>query len=565
MIKNTTLLTLLLSSSLSCQPSSQTSRTFQTPSLSIAFSQQITNAALNNSPYAAKGLFRISEPGYYLVSTDLSAAPARSNLAILHINASNVIVDLGSKTLTLSTTNYTAMPSAITIAPNVSNVTIMNGTINGAGAHAAIATGIAGSSTSGLHIDNIRVINCSTAGITAEECANISISRVHTHNTGPLGVYLYKCTSGFVSDSTFSGCTADTATACGLWAKRSRGFSLENVAISNIASIDGNTNGALLECCSGFSCNNLHASNNTARVISKSIVDEFETRSCGEEEEEPTPVNTAPLIPDAAADPTESGLLCIGINLTNSHGFQLQNCSANSNAAVGTNTRCFGFLFTNKSVNNRIQSCQATNNYSNGNVTAGFFLYDSRNNSFDTCESMGNHNTSKTAAGFYSTNSGSRNFFRTCKANANYSLTGKAIGISLHNETRSIICNSEINANDGGSGSAFGLALTGTCTNVTVEYNKIFGNYAATTLYGFKDFAADSTTLLRGNVAFGQGRVFHSSSTPIDDSGSMNYMLTFKDGSNQKNLQFIIKEGDTANLNSFEAGSQHWFNFSITN
>lgn len=550
-----TTLALFLFAPLTSMPNNQASRTFQIIAPGTSLSRQITNASLNNSHYATSGLFKISEPGYYLVSTDLFAAPARSHLPILYINASNVIVDLGSKTVTLSTTNHTSISSAIFVAPDVSNVTIMNGTINGAGQHASITTGIESTSNSGLHIDNVRVINCTASGIAIEEGTNISLSKLHIHNTGNLGLYLLKCSGGFVIDSTLSGCKADSTEANGLWARDCRSFALENTTISGIASENGNTNGVLLDACSGFSCNNIHAINNSVKV---------ETRSCPPEDET-VPVDTNPLISQTAINPSETGLLCIGINLTNSHGCSLINCNATSNAAVGTNTRCFGFLFTDKSANNRIQSCQATNNYSNGTVTTGFLLYGSKNNSFDSCESMGNHNTSNAAAGFYSTNSGANNFFRACKASANYSLTGKAIGFGLHNEIRSIICNSEINSNDGGQGAAYGLALTGTCTNVTVEYNKIFSNYANTTLYGYKDFAADSTTFLRGNIAFGQGRVFHSSSTPIEDSGKMNYMMTFKYGNDQKNLQFIVKEGDTANMNSFEAGSDRWFNFSIVN
>ena len=47
------------------------------------------------------------------------------------------------------------------------------------------------------------------------------------------------------------------------------------------------------------------------------------------------------------------------------------------------------------------------------------------------------------------------------------------------------------------------------------------------------------------------------------DSGKMNYMMSFDLSAEQRNLQFIVKEGDTTTLHAFEAGSSEWFNFSI--
>lgn len=508
---------------LRCFSANQSPRTFHVAVPNVMQLQAISNASLNTTSRAILGQFKISDPGYYLFSTDLYVASGRSDVAVIYIDASNVVVDMGGKSLTLSATNRTTIMTAIRVAPNANNITIMNGTINGSGRQSMINTGIECSANTGLTLDNLRIINCDVAGISIEDSSNVAVNRVHTYKTGQSGLYLYNCADGFVGNSTFSGCLTFSTNTFGAAASRSRGFVFENIDVRGMSSVDGSVHGIYLEECSGFSCTNLNACDNTV---------------------------------------TGSGNFCVGINLTRSQGCSLKNCTANNNKSANETSRSFGFLLARGAINNSIELCEAKNNQGIGWVTSGFGLSDAHNNSFLKCKSMGNRGVDLGTYGFYSTKAGSGNFFSECKANANYSEKGTVIGFGLKNEKRSVIERCEASSNDGAAGDVYGIALLGDCTNVTVEFNKLFSNFAAQKCYGFKDFSSNSTALLRGNVAFGHGKVFTGGGTVID-SGRMNYMMSFSETSDQKNLQFIIKEGDTTTLHAFEAGSTEWFNFSI--
>ena len=140
--------------------------------------------------------------------------------------------------------------------------------------------------------------------------------------------------------------------------------------------------------------------------------------------------------------------------------------------------------------------------------------------------------------------------------------TQRAHGLSLRGEQSSVVSHSLFSSNSGGqAGSVYGISLYGVCLRCTVMNNEMLANYGAA-MYGFKDFATNCTTLLRSNIAFGQGHVFLGGEGALVDSGTMNYMLTYGDV-DQMNVQMIIKEGDIGNLNAFEAGTTNWYNFSI--
>lgn len=490
------------------------------------FNQQITNSALNNSAAATLGQFKISESGYYFLSTDLQATPGKAGLAVIYIDASDVVLDLGNRSIVVSSKSTTPNTVGIQLAPGVNNITIMNGTISGYGTQASILTGISGLKNTNVTLENIQILKCNIAGINLDEVKNVFLKKIHIYGTGSIGLNLHKCLDGVIVESTFSGCSTETEVstdnAFGIGADNCRNFALENVATTHNTSKSGSAFGIYLSTCSGFICDKISTSSNSV---------------------------------------TGSGALCAGVRLLNSTGCSFTACSANNNTGLDAATSVLGFSIAAKSMGNTFTNCEAMNNLG-GNTTAGFWISISKNTTLQGCSSVSNGSSNKIAYGFFSSGGGTHNFIRNCKANANYSLIGSAYGIACSNEKRSVIERCEASSNDGGTGSAYGIALLDTCINMVVEFNKMFANSASVANYGFKDFASNSTTLLRGNTAFGQGKSFTSGNSSLTDSRKMNYMLTYS-ASDQMNIQLLIKESDIANLNTFESSSTDWFNYSI--
>jgi hypothetical protein len=499
------------------------SRSQQITTPSVSLSQKITGSMLDYSSSTTLGLFTISEAGYYFLSTDLVVAPARSNLPIIYINASNVTLDLGSKSLAVSTTNHTPISTAIKIAPYEENITVLNGNINGAGTFATMDVGIDSQDNKSVNLENIQITNCALTGIKLTRDDNTSLNRIKTYNTGKIGLFMYQCNTGYIENSTFSGCTADEASTFGILACENQSFSMKNITITNITSTDGYAIGFYLGTSSSFVCNDINISNNS---------------SLG------------------------SGPLCTGIYLSNSQGCTFESCTMNNNFAEHTASSCFGFFSTDESQNNTLEKCNAMNNKCNGAKTVGFYLDGTSNTRLHDCHSLSNYNKNTAAYGIFS-DGGFHNFFKQCKANANYTGAGAAYGFALKDDERSIIEKCEASANDGGVDVGYGIALLGTCVQATVTNNKMFTNYGVDRCYGYKDFAAHTTTLLRGNVSFGHGRVFVGGRSHPLDSGNMNYMLTFGSDDDTLNAQFIIKESDWFDFRTFDSIVTDWFNFSI--
>lgn len=490
----------------------------------VSSMRQITTASLNQSPHASLGLFKITEPGYYFVATDLVAPAGKNPLPIIYIGASNVVLDLGAKSITAAARNQYDIPAAISIAAGVSNIVITNGTINGKNELAAINVGIYGVGGTAIYLDNLRVLNTNKAGLLFSECSNVSLSNIQAYATGYTGLNLAACRSIAVSSSSFNGCKGCGGDVAGIKAYQSTTCSLENVISGQHQGTGVSALGVQLIECSGFAIKNLDASDNNTTGIA-----------------------------------TVAG----GIDLVRATGNSFAQCSVSNNVAGGEDAVCFGIRLSAKSKSNTFSAVQALHNKSNGIFSSGFVLQGAHNNTFDLCQSFGNYNKTNQSSGFYSYDGGMYNFFRSCKANANHTQSGAAFGFKLESEQLSSIIDCEASANHASEGDAYGIGLLGNCVRVVVEGNSLFTNMAKNKVYGFKDEAPQSSTLLRRNTAFGHGPVFVGGTSSIEDSGRMNFMLAYGDASTIKNLQFVIKEGDIASLNAFESNSLGWFNFSI--
>ena len=487
------------------------------------FNQQITSSSLNNTDSAMLGQFKIMESGYYFLSTDLQTTPGQTDLAVIYINASNVVLDLGNRSIAVGLQSTLSNTAGIEVAPGVTNVTIMNGTINGVSNNTtSFLVGIRANENTNVTLENLQILNCSVAGINFNDVKSPYLKNVHVYNTANVGALLQSCADGVIIDSSFNGCSVGTnQSAFGLGAENCTNFALDNVSASNNSSSLGSAFGVYLDKCTGFECNRMNTSNN---VI------------------------------------VGSGTFCAGVHLLSSTGCSFTHCSANNNTAPYASA--LGFSVANHANGNTFTECEASSN-TGANSAAGFQISASKNTRLQECQSNNNQSTN-IACGVLSTLNSKNNVIRKCKTNGNNSLSGNAYGIALTNEYGSIIEHCEASLNDGGRGSGCGIALIGTCVKTAISFNTMFSNTGSTKQYGFKDFAPNSTTLLRANLAFGQGRSFtNGNSAALVDSSAMNYMLTYSQGSDQMNTQFLIRESDIADLNAFEISSNNWFNYSI--
>lgn len=481
-------------------------------STGISLNQQIASSSLKPSDTAA--LFTINRSGRYFLSTDIHATGAVSTNTVILINVPDVILDLGGKTITVASTVTATGGSAIKLTTGIRNVTIMNGTISASQHGNGFDTGITTSNNTNIMIDNVRIVNSKTNGIYSYAANNFTMSCIETVS-GQRGLYLDTCKRGLIADSSFNGTSpAGSAIATGISSRDSVGIEFNDVNTANNVS-SASCYGLQMVRCSGFLFTNFDSTSN-------------------------------------------SGVTTVaGIFLDSSSGNRFVTCNSNANSS--SSTVAYGFYSIATSHGNVFTECVADLNGGSASTSgAGFYNLTGNNNVWNKCSASGNTGTS-TAYGFYS-QTGSGPVFKNCLANGNNS-AGTAIGIGINTTAGGVIQNCDSSSNLGTTVAA-GINLGGTCTLATVEYNKMLAN-TGTSQFGFRDQAADSTTFLRGNVAFGHGNVYNGSSEVISGNTTANYLITYTETADSMNPQFLIKEADIANMNAFEAASSTWFNFSI--
>ena len=236
----------------------------------------------------------------------------------------------------------------------------------------------------------------------------------------------------------------------------------------------------------------------------------------------------------------------------------------------------YGFRLTESTDAAVLTRCSANNN--EGGFTVEGFSCDAVNRTvFKECLALGNctyaTNANCSAFGFRS-QFGVANQWVDCTAQGNTILTQpfshpmqQVCGIGLRSEKFSTIMRALCESNGiDSSGSAYGIGLFGDCSKCSVQECKLLTNIGLSS-YGVKDFAQNSNTLLRGNVAFGHGSVFNGVTGVVSDlldTGSMNYMLCYT--ASAADIQQLIKEAFFWNMGSLESMSLvgNWYNISLT-
>ena len=553
----------------------------------VSFNQQISSSSINNSVTALAngGQFLITKSGRYFLSSDVVANPVVT-VPVIYIAVSDVFIDLGGKTLTLTSSCSLHGAVGIKVDPGLRNITICNGTISGAnngnssgvpfysGIIVGDPTGVNKAVCANIEFDSVIVTSCARYGIELYNCQNVTakevetqgivdsgLSRMVTQTVQKAGMHMYNCRDAYISDCGFNGTSLVN------------GFMSGNLAV-----------GLNLDTCRNINCTNITTADNRAFSAGSAVgLRILGTSSCSFEKVRSVSNKTLSQLP---GDTICAGVI-IEANPTTglvSSNNTFKECKFNENSVTDlvTTASAYGFRVTQSCNNNYLVDCMAGGN--TGWFAVGFSFFGSKNNTLRKCNASGNYVTSNfsySQVRGYSSEYGIGNSFIECEANGNSVAdvtvggTGSpitdafknpcAFGFFLRSERYAVI-NDCLSASNYGSDTlqqiAYGVGLYGVCFACTLSFNSFNANRSLYN-YGVKDFAPNSTTLLRGNVSFAQGQCYSGGQSSIVDVGRHNYMIQYSAVAGTMDVQNLIKEADIANMNAFEAGSTKWFNFSI--
>lgn len=454
----------------------------------------ITSANLNQAVGAYGTMYEITQEGAYILSDTLKLQPQHEGISGLRISASNVFLDLNNFEIYEDRSSAGTCDAIIEIGAGVSNVTIARGRITN-----ARGSGITiNSQASTIFIGSLAIVTCGKYGIEGHSANNITLQ----------DIVIQYCTGTHID-------AADGATS--VWLANCSAIKMAHCFYEyNSQQAGASACGVhLVNCqdCQFVQCeSNYH---NGTDAFGFKVSDG--SHSCSFKE------------CNSYANKASTG---------NSYGFYLSNakyCECDSCESSNHSTdaaSAYGFYLDNAACNN-IKNCVGNNQHSNSTVLpgeiTGFYAARGRGNSFNNC--LAAHNTGPATI-----------------------TTGSAIGFALRNgEKNSTITNCVSTNNDGKQGSAYGIMI-GSSTDISdvtyciVSNNKIEFNTGATAQYGYRDFAANSTTYLTNNTSIGHGPVYPSDPDPLTPTSAMNYLFTFT--GDYRFAGSIISELDIAQLNT---------------
>lgn len=479
------------------------------------------------------GLYKITQPGTYVLGADVALPVGRSNVAMIQIVASNVILDLNGKSLSLSTTNRMPCAKGILLSSGCKNVVVKNGLINGSNGYVRVGEGISCQGNSNVTIQNIVVQGCRLRGFYADNSKSFVIS-----NT--------------VFDGIYNSDQAPTPTRHGFFASDCADFILNNVSCSFNRSTTSAVCGMFLNQCSNFTCENVRAIDNSG------VNNPIELGN----------VAYPNVLHNAAA--------CIGFSLCTSRNMVFKNCKANDNGGSDSNhiTHCYGFYFSN-SRNALIQDCEASNNFGNFRV-AGILVQNSSGDKIVRCEANNNFSVFQASVyGILVENDGSSNerfgaSVVECEAFGNRVTNlddgSKAFGIAFIGLNSGTIERCMVGSN--WSRDAYGIGLLSInpgansprpTERINIVNNTILHNPGITKRYGFYDDAEQTTNFLRGNIAYGHGLAVNRYEN--QSANYSNFYFNYNNGDNQ--IDGIVEKNSFVLGYNPSSDADSWKNYSI--
>jgi hypothetical protein len=378
----------------------------------------------------------ITEAGNYPLGGDIAYAPTTTD-NIITVSVSNVVLDLGGRVL--SQTNAVAGLTGILVNPNLSNVTIQNGTIFG-----LTGTGISVSpGCSRVLISNVVVSGCAQRGINITGASNNLISSSEIR-----GCTISNCSQSTTGDYalTLSQCVQITVNKCNFYGNGNTTFSgsdtihMEQVMQSvlqdlflngnvgtsyNCVSLFNNVQDTVFKNCFVVSCSAISGITMNAFAMpagSGSITNVFDnclTSSCQITtgtfngfliDASNNTFNNCSVTNCATIPGTFNGFI-----ISNSSTVACNNCNVNNNAGTGISTAFSCLTTTTCSFIN----CIASNNASTTLTVAGFSLAGTIGCNLIRCLALNNRATAGVAEGFILSTNPTGNSLQDCIAARN--------------------------------------------------------------------------------------------------------------------------------------------------
>ena len=387
------------------------------------------------TPPTGATMYSINTSGRYYVATDIAARINNSytNTVMLYINCSNVILDLNSKSLypAGNTTNQnTGAMTAIMVAPNVSNVVITNGQING------------------YQPNNSTPTSYLSHGIVVSSgCSNITINALTITNIG--GDTAEPNTTFNVDSMVF----ADSILLLGASGSGNAisNVDLQNINIANTVNAYGDTDADVNAAALALTyCNNIRI--NDCNFNGSSAVGE----------------DTPPGADDMAS---------YGVYMSNSSTINFKNCAANQNGINSINS-AYGFLDINSTAVS-FSDCAA--NSTNGYNTIGFSLGSSGGGPYNLVDCTSSNSTA--TQGTYGFHVSALATLRNCVAESNAAGALGAVGICLDSaisNNGSSLINCQANRNSSTDLYAYGIYVYN-CNGATLDGCMTTGNVGVAT------------------------------------------------------------------------------------
>ena len=526
-----------------------------------SFQNPIHSSDLSES---ANPQYSIKSSGRYYLVTDLTQEHNTAGGVVLLVNASNVSLDMNTKSIVPHISGSLSTGTGIAVAQGKNNIQIMNGSIHGEdtsgnqklnkGIDLSETTLSGGSGTSyTIKIQGLFITRCKGSGISGTSINDVSVES-STVNDGSGssevdGAIFTTCKNVIVKNCEFSN-NASSASDC-------YGLRLIDCTNGFVENVNANKNSAVTTV-AGLLCDydsvgssnikfkNVNSSSNNSSAglaMGFSVIDSFLISVDGGIFNG----NTSSSVDGAAG-------VSVRVNLANCDNLKLVNveCSQNSCSAH----TAYGIVAEGN--NHYFENVTANNNSSSANQTvAGIFLSSSNNSTLLNCNTNRNRNTntssSSSASGYGIAVVGNNNSVKGCIARSNstsanstvravgiYASTGSnnrvedctttknnashttaavtSAGIMFNStEKRSQIINCKTSENFVGDGTSSGssarsygiyFGATSGADQCLVKNCSIVNNYAngSGLAFGFYDNDTSSTSLLMGNVAIGQGQ-----------------------------------------------------------
>jgi hypothetical protein len=378
-----------------------------------------------NASYATSITSLIDSPGIWIYGGNIAADPTDPNDAIITISSSNAVIDLADHIISQTSTN--ALPlNGIVVNPNVSNITIKNGTIMN-----ITGTGIiVNAGCSQVFIENILTLSCGASGIVlvgnqTNQITNIEINRVR-----------------------ISQCCKNTNGDFAFFAQQCAGLRIVNGRISNNGSLTHNLSAVRLADCINTRLDDIRVNSNIASSFMRAF------------------------------------------DLTGISETFFINCFARKNSVLVTNGTVIGYDLRSSTtnVNNVFEGCISFANTAtlSGGIFTGFNIGNNNDdNIFFNCRSL-NNTADSSCFGFSAVSAHA--FFQNCFARSQKSINSIASGFNINGCTGTKLFNCHSNEQSSTNSIAVGIDISNNCTECIFEDNITARNNGSneTNSFGFR-------------------------------------------------------------------------------